>query len=253
MPGAEALVAEVAEVVAVGCLSNTNSLHTEDQFSRWGIFAKFDPRFLSHELGVLKPDRELFERVAELAGIEPGRILFLDDNVINVDGARAAGFAADHARGVASARDALVAVVCSRRRPPPAEFYAATMLGSNVIVPVAPLLTEADADAVVALCTEFGRYRIYGEHEQIEIPDGPGLAQRHDALRNFLDRAASARRRADRHARGPHELLPRGVRVRRAAAARGDRRRSCHPRLLDAARAGPRPAGHRARDRRTPT
>jgi HAD superfamily hydrolase (TIGR01509 family) len=109
MPGAEDLVADVAAMVPVGCLSNTNSLHTEDQFSRWGIFARFEPRFLSHELGVLKPDRELFERVAELAGIPPARILFLDDNLINVEGARAAGFAADHTRGVDSARAALVA------------------------------------------------------------------------------------------------------------------------------------------------
>ncbi len=109
MPGAEALVAEVGAVVAVGCLSNTNSLHTEDQFSRWGIFATFEPRFLSHELGVLKPDRELFERVAELAAIAPARILFLDDNLINVEGARAAGFAAEHTRGVDEARAALVA------------------------------------------------------------------------------------------------------------------------------------------------
>ena len=108
MPGAEALVADVAKVVAVGCLSNTNSLHTEERFSQWGIFATFNPRFLSHELGVLKPDRELFDRVAELAGFAPERILFLDDNIINVDGARAAGFAAEHVRGVDEARHALI-------------------------------------------------------------------------------------------------------------------------------------------------
>ena len=109
MPGAEALVADVAKVVAVGCLSNTNSLHTEERFSRWGIFATFEPRFLSHELGVLKPDRDLFDRVAQLAGLAPERILFLDDNVINVDGARAAGFAAETARGVDEAREVLIA------------------------------------------------------------------------------------------------------------------------------------------------
>ena len=107
MPGAEALVAAVAEVTAVGCLSNTNSLHTDELFSQWGIFASFEPRFLSHELGVLKPDRELFERVAELSGVDAGRILFLDDNLVNVEGARSAGFAAEHVRGVDEARRAL--------------------------------------------------------------------------------------------------------------------------------------------------
>lgn len=110
LPGAEALVARVAEVVAVGCLSNTNALHTEERFSRWPIFDAFEPRFLSHELGVLKPDRVLFDRVARLVGSPPSRILFLDDNLINVDGAIAAGFAAVHVRGVTEAERALEAV-----------------------------------------------------------------------------------------------------------------------------------------------
>jgi hypothetical protein len=56
----------------------------------------------------------------------------------------------------------------------------------TVIVPVDPVLDAADAAAVVALCTGFGRYRTYGELEPIEIPEGPGLAQRHDSVRNFL-------------------------------------------------------------------
>ena len=107
MPGAEALVARVAKVVAVGCLSNTNILHTEERFSRWAIFDAFEPRLLSYELGVLKPDRALFDRVAELVGSPPSRILFLDDNLINVDGATAAGFAAVHVRGVTEAEQAL--------------------------------------------------------------------------------------------------------------------------------------------------
>jgi len=107
LPGAEELVARVAEVVAVGCLSNTNALHTMEQFSRWPIFDLFRPRLLSHELGLLKPDRDLFDRVAELVGIEARRILFLDDNLINVEGARSAGFAAEHVRGVDEARSAL--------------------------------------------------------------------------------------------------------------------------------------------------
>ena len=108
LPGAEQLVDETSAVVTVGCLSNTNAMHTDDQFSRWPIFDRFAPRFLSHELGLLKPDRDLFDRVAELAGITADRILFLDDNIINVDGARAAGFTAMHTRGVEEARSALV-------------------------------------------------------------------------------------------------------------------------------------------------
>ena len=61
------------------------------------------------------------------------------------------------------------------------------MLGSKQIVPVEPVLDAADADQIIGLCTRFGRYRTYGELEPIEIPEGPGLAQRHDSVRNFLD------------------------------------------------------------------
>ena len=109
LPGAEALVASVHQVTSVGCLSNTNLLHTEEHFSHWPIFQAFDHRLLSYELGLLKPDRPLFDRVAELVGTPPGRILFLDDNLMNVEGATAAGFVAAHVRGVAEAERALKA------------------------------------------------------------------------------------------------------------------------------------------------
>jgi HAD superfamily hydrolase (TIGR01509 family) len=109
LPGAEALVAAVRAVVPTGCLSNTNALHWDRNFSTWPILDAFDFRFLSFELGVLKPDAELFDRVAELLPAPRDRVLFLDDNAINVDGARAAGFAAVTVRGVEEARGALVA------------------------------------------------------------------------------------------------------------------------------------------------
>jgi HAD superfamily hydrolase (TIGR01509 family) len=109
LPGAEALVATVRRSVPVGCLSNTNAMHCDAHFSRWPIFDAFDFRFLSYELGLLKPDREVFDRVAQLVAVPPERILFLDDNQLNVDGARDAGFTAARARGVAEAEDALTA------------------------------------------------------------------------------------------------------------------------------------------------
>lgn len=108
LPGAESLVARVRRSVPVGCLSNTNSLHWDDHFGDWPILSGFDYRFLSFELGLLKPDREVFDHVAELLPAPPERILFLDDNQLNVDGARDAGFAATHVRGVVESERALI-------------------------------------------------------------------------------------------------------------------------------------------------
>jgi HAD superfamily hydrolase (TIGR01509 family) len=110
LPGADELVADVRASVAVGCLSNTNAMHTDDQFSKYEIFESFDYRFLSYQLGLVKPDRALFDRVAELVPVAPERVAFLDDNLMNVEGAVEAGFVARHVRGVDEARAALVAL-----------------------------------------------------------------------------------------------------------------------------------------------
>ena len=108
LPGAHELVTRVRTSVPVGCLSNTNALHTDDHFAKHPIFDEFDYRFLSFELGHVKPDRALFDRVAELLPVPPARVAFLDDNAINVEGATDAGFVARHVRGVDEARAALV-------------------------------------------------------------------------------------------------------------------------------------------------
>jgi FMN phosphatase YigB (HAD superfamily) len=108
LPGADALLRRVQGVVPAGCFSNTNSLHWDQNFSRWPILEAFDFRFLSFELGAVKPDRAAFDRVAQLVPAPPDRVLFLDDNLLNVEGAHGAGFAAAHVRGVAEATKALV-------------------------------------------------------------------------------------------------------------------------------------------------
>lgn len=107
LPGADELLERVQRVVPAGCLTNTNALHWNQEFARWPILDAFDFRFLSFELGFVKPDRDLFDRVAQLVPASPDRVLFLDDNLLNVEGAHAAGFAAVHVRGVAEAEQAL--------------------------------------------------------------------------------------------------------------------------------------------------
>jgi putative hydrolase of the HAD superfamily len=57
--------------------------------------------FTSFEIGRRKPDRAAYEHVAEAIGTAPGRILFLDDVIENVRGARAAGMQAVHVRSPA--------------------------------------------------------------------------------------------------------------------------------------------------------
>jgi putative hydrolase of the HAD superfamily len=57
-----------------------------------GWLAGFDFQFLSFQMGYVKPDREVFVRTAQLLDRPRESVLFLDDNAINVEVARAAGF-----------------------------------------------------------------------------------------------------------------------------------------------------------------
>ena len=107
-PGATELVAETGDVARVGCLSNTNAFQWDAHFGGLPLVGAFEFRFLSFELGLVKPDRAIFEAVAARLPAPAGRVLFLDDNAVNVEAAAAFGFVARHVRGVDEARRALV-------------------------------------------------------------------------------------------------------------------------------------------------
>lgn len=109
LPGAEQLVAATKAAVTVGCASNTNGMHWE-RFGAWPLMDLFEHRFASFEMGLLKPDAAFFAQVADRLAIPPDRVVFLDDNLLNVEGAREAGFRALLAVGVDQARDRLTGV-----------------------------------------------------------------------------------------------------------------------------------------------
>lgn len=105
--GSQDLLLEVQRSVPIGCLSNTNSLHWERQTSQWPMLDTFDVRFLSFELGVVKPDLAIFQVVADQLPVSRDRVLFLDDVDLNSDAARSFGFLAEQVRGIEEARQAL--------------------------------------------------------------------------------------------------------------------------------------------------
>ncbi len=108
-PGARDVVADVHDDVMVGCFSNTSDLHWHERLVPMGAEDMFALRFLSFEMGHVKPDAGSFAYVAEALGHAPQAILFIDDNPVNVDGAREHGFDAHVAHGPDSARAILQA------------------------------------------------------------------------------------------------------------------------------------------------
>jgi putative hydrolase of the HAD superfamily len=55
-------------------------------------------QFISSDIGLRKPDPEAFEFVAAQLGVPLSRILFLDDTLRNVEGARHVGMQAEQIR-----------------------------------------------------------------------------------------------------------------------------------------------------------
>ncbi|HVD14610.1 MAG TPA: HAD family phosphatase [Actinomycetota bacterium] len=65
----------------------------------------------SHEVGIAKPDPRIYQLACARLGVRPGETVFVDDNQLMVDGARAAGIQAilfeDNAQAIAEIEDRL--------------------------------------------------------------------------------------------------------------------------------------------------
>ena len=59
-----------------------------------------DTYYFSDELGLVKPDREIFEYVIRDLDVSPRRIAFFDDTTVNVHAARDAGIVAFEVDGI---------------------------------------------------------------------------------------------------------------------------------------------------------
>ena len=62
--------------------------------------ALFERVFVSAELGLLKPDPEIYRHVVRELGIEPSQMVFIDNKKVNVEGAESIGATGHHFTGV---------------------------------------------------------------------------------------------------------------------------------------------------------
>lgn len=97
--GVVQLLENIGQKYKIASLSNTNSFHWGRVTTEFRIEELIQFNFPSHLTGLLKPDREAFENVINTLSIPPDRILFFDDNQINIDAAITVGF---HAYRVSS-------------------------------------------------------------------------------------------------------------------------------------------------------
>ena len=76
----------------IGILSNTCDAHWEFIKNRYSFSELFSVHVLSFEVQTAKPEPEIFQKAAQLAGVAPHDIFFTDDMSANVEAAKTAGF-----------------------------------------------------------------------------------------------------------------------------------------------------------------
>jgi putative hydrolase of the HAD superfamily len=106
-PGARELVKHLKTSFRLALLSNINHVFWEKVSREDDFFEYFSEVFPSHRIGIMKPDRESFEFAIRKLGCLPERILFFDDNAINVNAAAKTGMRALQSRGVRGVIEAL--------------------------------------------------------------------------------------------------------------------------------------------------
>lgn len=108
MPGISDLLARLAPRIPLYAFANTNHAHWtqfEKQFAP--VMSHFRKVFTSCALGLRKPEPAAFAHVVSAIGVPANRILFFDDTLENVEGARACGLQALHVTSDQDVADAI--------------------------------------------------------------------------------------------------------------------------------------------------
>jgi FMN phosphatase YigB (HAD superfamily) len=91
--------------------TNSNPTHQVAWTSAYPrVVSSFHQVYVSSELGLRKPEHAAFDAIAEATGISLAAMLFFDDTLENVQGARAAGLEAVHVKTPSDVKHALLQI-----------------------------------------------------------------------------------------------------------------------------------------------
>lgn len=91
-----ALLPHLREGYRLFLLSNTCEIHIEWIKREFSLLQHFDELILSHEVGHVKPEREIFDAVLERSDLPPERHLYIDDILHYTEAASGLGFQVHH-------------------------------------------------------------------------------------------------------------------------------------------------------------
>ena len=75
----------------ISSLSNTSKLHAEINRKR-GVFSYFEPALNSCDLGLKKPEKEIYNLMLDRLNLKPEQCIFIDDRELHIDSAKKLGF-----------------------------------------------------------------------------------------------------------------------------------------------------------------
>lgn len=105
--GSHDLLDELAARHRTAILTNISAVHWPIA-EGYGLFEKVECVVASYRIGAIKPDRDFFEIALAEVGATAPEAVFFDDNVVNVEGARACGIESYVVRGPGEVRARLV-------------------------------------------------------------------------------------------------------------------------------------------------
>lgn len=92
------LIHNIRQKYPVYLLSNTNNIHItasnnylKKTHGIRSLNELFDKLYLSYEMGLWKPDAEIYREVLRTNKLQPNEVIFFDDNLHNIESAKALG------------------------------------------------------------------------------------------------------------------------------------------------------------------
>ena len=97
--GVDAFLSELGARHDLACLTNTNPMQWPRISEEFGLGQYFPKQYVSYELGLMKPNRAIYEHVVEDTNLDASEILFIDDNLANCTTAGVVGMDTCHVSG----------------------------------------------------------------------------------------------------------------------------------------------------------
>ena len=108
LPGAVELLTLLRPRFRLAALSNSNELHWERNTNELGVISLFEVAISSHQVGLYKPDPQIYLTALDRLGVSPDRVMFFDDVPAYVSAASALGIRAFQVEGVEGVRSRLI-------------------------------------------------------------------------------------------------------------------------------------------------